>query len=87
MTITPSERFTVGDLVLRRVRVDDAAVIAGTLADNWERLVACIRSLGDELATVQYQSSRLAAVHSGWDDGLRYEYVAVNRSPAARVLS
>ena len=87
MTITPPERFTFGDLVLRRVRVDDAAMIAGTLADNWERLVAWIRSLSDESTTVEYQSSRLAAVHSGWEDGLRYEYVAVSRDAGAQLGS
>jgi RimJ/RimL family protein N-acetyltransferase len=87
MTISPPERFTFGDLVLRRVRVDDAAMIAGTVAENWERLVAWIRSMSSRWTTAEFQRDRLATVDRGWEDGLRYEYVAITQPTGVQLGS
>lgn len=67
MSRLPPERIDLGDLVLRRERVGDAAMIVPVLQADLDHLRPWMPWATEDNATVQAQRARLVEVEQRWD--------------------
>jgi RimJ/RimL family protein N-acetyltransferase len=79
----PPDLIDLGDFVLRRARVEDAATVAASVRDNLEHLRWFMgwanEGWAQESTTAAYQRSRLAEAVREWQDRTMFEYLAVSK--------
>ena len=85
MIALPPERIDVGDVVLRRVREADAALIAATVAANLAWLAPWMTWAVPLAGTVEEQRRRLPVAVARWDRGLSFQYLAVDARTGAHL--
>lgn len=76
MAERPPEEIDGGDFVLHRVRLDDAKIIADTVAANLGRLSVWMRWAEPTAATVEEQLRRLPRIIENWEFGISFQYLA-----------
>jgi len=74
----PPETIEGEDFVLHRVQVDDAKIIADTVAANLGRLSVWMPWAVPSAGTVEEQVRRLHRSVAGWEAGTSFEYLAVH---------
>jgi RimJ/RimL family protein N-acetyltransferase len=74
MAASPPERLDLGESVLRRLTVADAASVAGAVADNLEHLRPWMPWAGTESADERFQRRRLAEAETQWNRGADFGY-------------
>jgi RimJ/RimL family protein N-acetyltransferase len=74
----PADRFELGDLTVRRVAADDAALVARTVGENLAHLAPFMPWATPEAATVEFQRDRREKVEIGWDAGTSFQYLLVH---------
>lgn len=78
MLSLPSERLHVGERILRRSLVDDAQLIADTVAASLDHLSPWMPWATPEMATVDIQKARLIQGTALWLEGNSFEYLLVD---------
>jgi RimJ/RimL family protein N-acetyltransferase len=91
MPALPPERLDLGDgdlgngepknIVLRKLVVADAGVVARTVADNLEHLKPWMPWAGPESADERFQRRRLAEAEAQWKRGADYGYGLFAQAP------
>jgi len=81
----PPERIDGGDFVLRRTRLDDAQLIADTVAANLGRLSVWMVWAVTAAGTPAEQRRRIVQTMANWDDGTSFQYVAVHVDTGAHL--
>lgn len=76
MTKPPPECLDAGEVVLRRVLVSDAALIADTVFTNLQWLSRWMAWAVPQAATLDDQHRRLPSAVASWDEGLSFQYLA-----------
>jgi len=74
MRALPPERLELGETVLRRLIVADAASVARAVADNLEHLRPWMPWAGAESADERFQRRRLAEAETQWHRGADFGY-------------
>ena len=74
MAALPPERLDLGESVLRRLTVADAAAVARAVADNLEHLRPWMPWAGAESADERFQRRRLAEADAQWARGADFGY-------------
>src|SRR5436190_24250584 len=74
MAASPPERLDLGESLLRRLTVADAAAVATAVADNLEHLRPWMPWANAESADERFQRRRLAEAKMQWNRGADYGY-------------
>jgi RimJ/RimL family protein N-acetyltransferase len=74
MVALPPERVELGETVLRRLTVADAAAVARAVADNLEHLRPWMPWAGAESAGEGFQRRRLSEAEAQWNRGADFGY-------------
>ena len=85
MTVVPPERIVAGDVVLRRVRESDAALIADTVAANLTWLAPWMTWAVPIAGTVEEQRRRTPVAVARWDQGVSFQYLAFHSRTGAHL--
>jgi RimJ/RimL family protein N-acetyltransferase len=85
VTALPPERIDGGDFVLRRIRLEDAQLIADTVAANLGRLAVWMKWAVPAAGTVQEQRRRIPKIMVRWDHGVSFQYLAVHTATGAHL--
>ncbi len=78
MAERPPEEIDGGDFVLHRARLDDAKIIADTVAANQGRLSAWMAWADPSAGTVEEQLRRLPRTIANWEAGTSFLYLATH---------
>jgi ribosomal-protein-serine acetyltransferase len=70
----PPERVDLGDVVVRRLTVADAAVVAAAVAENLEHLRPWMPWANPESADERFQRRRLVEADAAWARGADFGY-------------
>ncbi len=70
----PPERVDLGDVVVRRLTVADAAAVAAAVAENLDHLRPWMPWANPESADERFQRRRLAEADAAWARGADYGY-------------
>ncbi len=82
MPTSPPERIRFDDLVLRRERIGDAALVAGAVEANLDHLRPWMPWAMPDAATTPAQRERLAKVEQWWEANSDYSYVLLDATEA-----
>jgi RimJ/RimL family protein N-acetyltransferase len=74
MPASPPERIDLGDIVLRRLVVDDAIAVATAVAENLEHLKPWMPWANTESADARFQRRRIAEADAQWARGADFGY-------------
>jgi RimJ/RimL family protein N-acetyltransferase len=85
MAESPPERIDGGDFVLRRTRIDDARLIADTVAANQARLSVWMAWARSRRATTEEQRARIERTVADWDAGTSFQYLALHADTGAHL--
>jgi RimJ/RimL family protein N-acetyltransferase len=72
--MAPTERITLTDAVLRRLRVDDADAMARAVSESLDHLRPWMAWADNGSATAKFQRERLKGVAQQWKRGDEYQY-------------
>lgn len=78
MSSRPPERIELGDIVLRRERIDDAALLVPALVANLEHLRPWMPWSTPDNATDAAQRERLEKVEQSWDDAQDHSFLLLD---------
>lgn len=81
----PPERIDAGDFLLRRTRLDDAQLIADTVAANLARLSVWMVWAVTAAGTVPEQRRRIVRTVANWDAGTSFQYLALHTDTGAHL--
>jgi RimJ/RimL family protein N-acetyltransferase len=81
----PPERIDVGDVVLRRVREADAALVAESVAANRDWLSSWMVWAVPLAGTVEEQRRRIPVAVAGWEQGRSFQYLAIHAETGAHL--
>lgn len=73
-TVTPPEEMPAGPLLLRRVRAEDASVVAAVVRDSLDHLRPWMAWATEEAAQYRTQLARIAEADQLWKAGTDYVY-------------
>ncbi len=85
MTECPPERLEASDVLLRRIQVDDADLIARSVAANVEWLSRWMSWAVPLAGTMEEQHRRLPRVVASWEEGHSFQYLAVHARTGAHL--
>ena len=85
MPTRPPEFIDGGDFVLRRTRLEDAEMIAATVAANLGRLAVWMVWAAAPVGTMAEQRRRIEATVAHWDEGSSFRYLAVHADSGAHL--
>ena len=87
MSESPPERIDLGEVLLRRVRTNDAALLADSIAANLTWLSPWMVWAVPLAGTVEEQRRRIPVCLAQWNDGTSYQYLAVHSQTGAHLGS
>jgi RimJ/RimL family protein N-acetyltransferase len=82
---SPPERIDLEGLILRRSTIEDAAMVASSVAANLDRLADWMPWANAESSSEDFQRQRMTQTRARWEDGAAYEFLAIDPDGGAHL--